>query len=632
MERYHAGNYELIVLGAGHAGCEAALAAARMGIRTLVLTMNLDSVALLACNPSIGGTSKGHLVKEIDALGGEMGLAADDSCLQTKLLNTGKGPAVQSLRMQCDKRLYHERMKQALENQPNIDIHQGEVTKIHTKNACVVGVDTATGASYDCRTLVIATGVYLKGKILIGEYSKQSGPSGLFAAEHLSQALRELGFGLRRFKTGTPARVHRDSLDFSRMTVQEGDLDARPFSFLYEKIVGEQIPCYLTYTNEQTHQLILDNLDRAPMYSGKIEGTGARYCPSIEDKVVRFANRERHQVFLEPEGISTKEIYVQGLSTSLPEDIQLAFLRTIAGMEHVKIMRPAYAIEYDCIDGRSLRRSLESKEVGGLFFAGQINGSSGYEEAAAQGLMAGINASRYLQEKESVILDRSQGYIGVLIDDLVTKDNNEPYRMMTSRAEYRLLLRQDNADARLTPIGYEIGLASEERMRRYEKKQKAIDTEKARLEKERPNIDALRVLLAAREETPPEQGITLFSLLKRPGLTVEDLRTVDANFSQLEAEVAEQIKILAHYEGYIQKQEEEVARFKQLENRILPEDIDYQSIESLRIEARQKLTAQRPETLGQAGRISGVSPADIQVLWVYLEKRRREETRKETKS
>ena len=624
METYWAGQYDLVVIGAGHAGCEAALAAARMDMRTLMLTMNLDSVALLACNPSIGGTSKGHLVREIDALGGEMGLAADDCCIQSKMLNTGKGPAVQSLRMQCDKRQYHERMKRTLEETEHLDLRQGEVIEFCVESGRIAGVLTATGARYDCRAVILATGVYLKSRILIGEYVKQSGPSGLFAAEGLSSALRALGFELRRFKTGTPARVHFDSLDLEQMDIQWGDAQATPFSFLHGRGEWQQTPCYLTYTNERTHQIIRDNLDRAPMYSGKIEGTGARYCPSIEDKVVRFAHRERHQLFLEPEGLSTKEMYVQGLSTSLPEDVQLAFLRSIRGMERVQIMRPAYAIEYDCIDARTLNLSLEAKEIAGLFFAGQINGSSGYEEAAAQGLMAGINAVSYLKDDEPYIIDRSQGYIGVLIDDLVTKGTNEPYRMMTSRAEYRLLLRQDNADARLTPLGYEIGLASEERLRRYEKKQRAIDVERQRLEKTRPQMAALTEFLESRGEAVPLQGATLFDLLKRPRLGLDDVRLIDPAPRELAGDVAEEIEILAHYEGYIRKQEEEVLRFRTLEGRALPDDMDYLSLSALRVEARQKLDAQRPANLGQASRISGVSPADVQVLIVALEKRRRE--------
>lgn len=624
MQTYFAGDYDVIVIGAGHAGCEAALAAARMGFRTLCLTMNLESVAMMACNPSIGGTSKGHLVRELDALGGEMGRAADDTFIQMRMLNTGKGPAVQSLRAQADKRRYQERMKLALENQPKLHLRQGECTRILQTSGRVSGIVTTTGAQYDARAIVLATGVYLKSRTIIGEASFESGPSGLFASAGLSAALGEFGFSLRRFKTGTPARVHRQTLDFSKMEPQYGDERIIPFSFLSGRIEREQVPCYLTYTNEQTHCIIRENLHRAPMYSGRIKGTGARYCPSIEDKVVRFADRERHQVFIEPEGLSTNEMYVQGMSTSLPEDVQLAFLRTIAGCENVQMMRSAYAIEYDCIDPTELQLSLEARHIGGLFFAGQINGSSGYEEAAAQGLIAGINAAQFLKQEAPLIIDRSQGYIGVLIDDLVTKGTNEPYRMMTSRAEYRLLLRQDNADLRLTELGRNVGLASLERYEKMMRKREGLEKELSRLKTTNPVHTAMEGMLAKRGEGAPKGGLKLYDLLKRTGLSYSDIALCDPDPQELDEDIAEQAEIWAKYEGYIAKQLVEIEQFKHLEKRALPADLDYNEISALRIEARQKLNAHKPVSLGQASRISGVSPADIAVLLVYLEKRRRE--------
>lgn len=624
IQTFEGGQYDVIVIGAGHAGCEAALATARLGFKTLCLTMSLDSVALMACNPSIGGTSKGHLVHEIDALGGEMGLAADDCLIQMKLLNTGKGPAVHSSRAQEDKILYHQRMKSAMESEENLFLRQGEVREILCDENRVKGVLTVTGALYEASAVIVATGVYLKSKIIIGEYQRESGPSGLFPSNYLSESLQKLGFELRRFKTGTPARVHRRSLDFEKMEVQYGDMPAHPFSFLEDELVFDEEPCYLTYTNEETHTLIRNNLHRAPMYSGQIDGTGARYCPSIEDKVKRFADRKRHQVFLEPEGRTTDEFYVQGLSTSLPEDLQLAFLQTIRGMERVEIMRSAYAIEYDCIDSQNLKLNLESKEIEGLFFAGQINGSSGYEEAAAQGLMAGINAALKLKGREPFILTRSMGYIGVLIDDLVTKGTNEPYRMMTSRAEYRLLLRQDNADLRLTALGYEIGLASKERYERMLRKKEETESELARLSKTRPLPDKLRALCEKNDWALPNEGLTLADLLKRPEWSYADIQFCDPQAQDLDNAIKQQVEISLRYEGYIKKQAQEVARFAALENTAIPEDIDYFSIDALRIEARQKLDAQKPANLGQASRISGVSPADISVLMIQIQKQTRE--------
>ena len=632
MKLFTAGSFDVVVIGCGHAGCEAALACARTGQKTLALTMNLDSVALMACNPAIGGTSKGHLVREIDALGGEMGRAADDTFLQLKMLNTGKGPAVHSLRAQADKRRYHERMKRALEQTEHLYLRQGEAVRIETKQAengktKVSAVVTATGAVYQTKAVIVATGVYLKARIIIGEASFAQGPSGLWPSNTLSSSLQELGFELRRFKTGTPARVNRRSIDFEKTAPQWGDCPVVPFSFLddpEELSKKEQSLCYLTYTNETTHSIIRQNLHRAPMYSGAIKGTGTRYCPSLEDKVVRFAEKERHQLFLEPEGASTDEVYIQGLSTSMPEDVQAEIIHSIAGLEHAEVMRSAYAIEYDCIDSTELAPTLCSKRIAGLYFAGQINGTSGYEEAAAQGIVAGLNASLWLRGKDPLVLRRSDGYIGVLIDDLVTKGTNEPYRMMTSRAEYRLILRQDNADLRLTERGYAAGLASRERLEKMRQKKALTAQEIARLS----STTALRepfVHLCEQKGAPyPERTPRLYDILRRPGFTYQDLASIDPAPQTLPAEVIEQVEISARYEGYIKKQNEEIEEFARLEDRVLPDTIDYNALKGLRLEARQKLSKIRPENIGAASRISGVSPADVAVLLVYLDKLRRE--------
>ena len=622
---FNAGKYHIAVIGAGHAGCEAALAGARLGMKTLIVALNLEAIAMLACNPSIGGTSKGHLVREVDALGGEMGINIDKSLIQIRMLNTGKGPAVHSLRAQADKHLYHREMKRTLENQENLTLIQGEVEEIRTRNGKVEAVKLATGQVYYCDAVVVASGVYLKSRIIIGEYTAESGPSGLYPARSLSRNLRDLGFTLYRFKTGTPARVNSRSLDFSKMIVQPGDPTLAPFSFMNDPIKIEQVPCYLTYTNEATHEIIRKNLHRSPLYSGVIEGVGARYCPSIEDKIVRFPEKKSHQIFLEPEGLYTNEYYVQGMSSSLPVDVQIDVYRTITGMENVEIMRPAYAIEYDCIDSTQLKLSLESKEIKGLFFAGQINGSSGYEEAAAQGIMAGINAVQYLKNEEPLILDRSDAYIGVLIDDLATKGTPEPYRMMTSRAEYRLLLRQDNADLRLTEKGYKIGLVTEERYRRFMAKKEGIEKEEKRLKEtivppSRENNEYLSSL----GSTPIQSGISLYDLLKRPEIKYKDIIKLGNLSEEAGPAVQEQVEIQVKYEGYINKQIRQVEQFKKAENMRIPQDIDYDQITGLRLEAVQKLKAVQPMSIGQASRISGVSPADISVLMIYLEKRRRE--------
>lgn len=622
---FNAGNYDIIVTGAGHAGCEAALAAARMGMKTLVVALNLDAVALMACNPAIGGTSKGHLVREVDALGGEIGKNIDKSYIQIRMLNTGKGPAVHSLRAQADKKRYQAEMKLTLENQENLTLCQGEVKEITTKGGRVSGVKLSTGEVYTCRSVIIASGVYLKSRIIIGEYSLNSGPNGLFPANQLSENLQDLGFRLQRFKTGTPARVNKNSLDFSKFTIQPGDSKIYPFSFMNKAINIEQHPCWLTYTNERTHEIILQNLHRSPMYSGDIEGVGARYCPSIEDKVVRFRDKESHQIFIEPEGVDTNEMYVQGMSTSMPVDVQIAAYRTISGMENVQIMRPAYAIEYDCIDPTQLKLSLESIEVDGLFLAGQINGSSGYEEAAAQGIIAGINAVQYIKQEEPLILDRSDAYIGVLIDDLVTKGTPEPYRMMTSRAEYRLLLRQDNADMRLTEKGYKVGLAGEERYQKLCSKQETIQKELEKLRKGVISPDELvNEYLKSKNSSPLKSGMHLYDLLKRPEISFADIVKLTGIADDVEPEIQEQLEIHIKYEGYIQKQLKQVEQYKKMDGLRIPPDMDYNNVTGLKLESRQKLEALKPENLGQASRISGVSPADISVLMVYLEKRRRE--------
>ena len=609
---YQEETVDIVVIGGGHAGCEAALAAARLGMKTILFAMSLDSIAMMPCNPSIGGTSKGHLVREIDALGGEMGRNIDHTYIQSRMINTAKGPAVHSLRAQADKQRYQQRMKHVLERQENLQLRQNEVIHVDVQESRVVGVQTATGAYYPCKAAIICTGTYLNARCIHGEYETKTGPNGMQSARGgLTQCIQDLGIPMRRFKTGTPARVDGKTIDFDRMQRQDGDAQVIPFSFETDPkaIEREQLPCYLTYTNEKTHEIIRQNLHRSPLYGGVIQGVGPRYCPSIEDKVVRFADKNRHQLFLEPEGENTDEYYVQGMSSSLPEDVQRDMLRTIAGLEHVQIMRTGYAIEYDCIDPLSLKSSLEFKQIQGLYSAGQMNGSSGYEEAAAQGLVAGVNAALAMQGKEPLALDRSNSYIGVLIDDLVTKGTNEPYRMMTSRAEYRLLLRQDNADLRLTPEGYRAGLISEERYQRFLKKKEAIEKE----------IQRLQATRAQSAETHEKLG----DLLKRPEYTYENLREMDPERPQLSEEVTEQVEIQLKYEGYITRQLHQIERFKSLEAKKLPADLPYESIQGLRIEAKQKLMAVRPVSMGQASRISGVSPADLNVLMVYLEQRRR---------
>ncbi len=616
---YNAGRYDVIVIGAGHAGCEAALAAARLGVKTCIFTINADSIANMPCNPSIGGTSKGHLVREIDALGGEMGKNIDKTFIQSKMLNTSKGPAVFSLRAQADRKKYHIEMKHTLESQENLDVKQAEVTEYIVENNEIKGIKTHTGAVFEAKAVILCSGTYLRGKIHIGEVNYESGPDGIFPARYLTESLNKIGITTRRFKTGTPARVNRRSLDFSKMEIQNGDEDIVPFSFENKELKIDQKPCYLTYTNENTHKIIRDNLHRSPLFSGVIEGTGPRYCPSIEDKVVRFADKERHQIFIEPMGEDTEEMYVQGMSSSLPEDVQIAMYRTIAGMENVEFTRPAYAIEYDCIDSTTLKLTLESKQIKGMFFAGQVNGSSGYEEAAAQGLIAGINAVHMIKGKEPLILDRSDAYIGVLIDDLVTKGTNEPYRMMTSRAEYRLLLRQDNSDYRLTPLGYKIGLISNERYAKFLKKYENINKEINRVKRTniKPSKEVNEILRNA-GTSEISTGVKLAELIKRTELNYDMLASIDSERGNLTKEEAEEVNIEIKYEGYINLQMEQINEFKKMEQKKIPANIDYKSIKGIRIEACQKLDKLRPESIGQASRISGVSPADINVLLIYL--------------
>ncbi len=620
-ESYIYESYDVAVIGAGHAGCEAALACARLGLNTIMFTVSMDSIALMPCNPNIGGTSKGHLVREIDALGGEMGKNIDKTYIQSKMLNVSKGPAVHSLRAQADKKDYSQSMRKIVENQPNLSVKQGEICEILVENSQVTGVKTYSNAVYPCKAAIICTGTYLKARCIYGDISHYTGPNGLPAANHLTDSLKNLGIEIYRFKTGTPARIDKRSIDFSKMEEQFGDEKVIPFSFETdrESLNKEQVSCWLTYTNEITHDIIRGNIDRSPLYSGAIEGTGPRYCPSIEDKVMKFPDKERHQVFIEPEGNYTNEMYISGMSSSLPEDVQYKMYRSVPGLEHAKIVRNAYAIEYDCINPMQLKPSLEFKAISGLFSAGQMNGSSGYEEAAAQGLMAGINAARKLNNLEPVVLDRSQAYIGVLIDDLVTKETHEPYRMMTSRAEYRLLLRQDNADLRLTKIGYEVGLISEERYQKLVEKERMISEETERLKSKMVGGNVkVQEFLAAHESTPLKTAVSMADLLMRPELDYQLLAEIDPDRTSLPEDVTEQVEIELKYSGYIERQQRQVEQFKKTESRRIPENLDYDDVPSLRIEARQKLKKIRPENIGQASRISGVSPADISVLLVYL--------------
>lgn len=619
-------NYDVCVVGAGHAGCEAALACARLGLNTIVFTVSIESIALMPCNPNIGGSSKGHLVREIDALGGQMGINIDKTFIQSKMLNISKGPAVHSLRAQADKAEYSKEMRRTLENTDHLTVRQAEVTDLIVEDGIILGVKTFSGASYHSKAVILCTGTYLKARCLYGDVINYTGPNGLQPANHLSQSLKDNSVEIFRFKTGTPARIDSRSIDFSKMQEQKGDQRVVPFSFTTdpEEVQIDQASCWLTYTNENTHNIIRDNLDRSPLYSGMIEGTGPRYCPSIEDKVVKFADKERHQVFIEPEGLDTNEMYVGGMSSSLPEDVQYQMYHTVPGLEEAKIVRNAYAIEYDCINPRQLYPTLEFKNIKGLFSGGQFNGSSGYEEAAAQGLVAGINAAMYVLGREPLVLDRSESYIGVLIDDLVTKENNEPYRMMTSRAEYRLLLRQDNADLRLSKKGYEIGLISQERYRWVKEKEKLITQEIERIEHVSIGANAVvQKLLEQHGSAPLKTGTTLAELIRRPELCYEDLAEIDPEREKLAPEVIEQVNINVKYDGYIKRQLKQVKEFKKLENKKLPEDFDYDQINSLRIEAKQKLNQYQPVNVGQASRISGVSPADISVLLIYLEQRNR---------